>query len=179
VSARSGRGRPPPRGWLAALTALAAALTLAACSDSTTPALALPSEGAPDELRFSVGGFARTSSAVESRGDTLIVWGRPWDWTAGVSVDTARVVPTMEDWRAFWAAAERAGVHRWRPQYMAEGVVDGVGWDVRILADGQLIQSSGSNAFPDRDGREHELEMTEDFQTFLAAFEELVGRPLK
>lgn len=177
-SALSARSRPHRRGWLAALTAVGAALALAACRDGTAPVRPALPEGAPDELRFSMGGFGVTSTVVELRDDTLVVWGTPWDWTAGMSVDTARVVPTTEAWRAFWAAAERAGMRQWRPQYRADGVVDGVGWGVRVVADGRLIQSSGSNAFPDRYGREHELAMTDDFRAFLAALEELLGRPL-
>jgi hypothetical protein len=56
--------------------------------------------------------------------------------------------------------------------------VDGVGWGVRIAAGGRLVESSGSNAYPDRFGREHELGMTEDFRAFLTAVGELVGHPV-
>ena len=53
-------------------------------------------------------------------------------------------------------ATERAGVHRWRARYAAEDIVDGVGWSVRIAAGGRVVASSGTNAYPDRFGREHD-----------------------
>jgi hypothetical protein len=90
-------------------------------------------------------------------------------------MDTVRIVPTADAWRKFSASADAAGVHRWQPRYMAEGVIDGSGWSLLIADDGRRVESQGSNAFPDRQGREHELEMTDEFRAFLAALSELVG----
>lgn len=162
------------RRWLAAAI-LGTTLALAACGDATGP---LPREGAPAEMEFSIGGFGTHSTTVEVRGDT-VVWRRaPWDWGPGSKVDSVRVVPAPEAWRAFWTVAERTGVRNWRRRYMAENIADGVGWGLRIRADGRQIRSEGSNAYPDRKGREHEGEMTGDFQAFRAALGDLVGRPL-
>lgn len=162
------------RTWTAA-AALAAVLALAACGDPTGP---LPREGAPQELRFSIGGYGVGSSLVELRGDTLTLRRIPWDWRPGTPLDTVRVVPTADAWRAFWTAAEGSGVRRWRERYVAEGIADGVGWGLRITAGRLRIRSEGSNAYPDRRGREHENEMTHDFLALLAAVGEMVGEPL-
>ena len=172
-SRRSTRLRYLCRTGLAAAL-MGAALTPLSCSHPLGP---LAREGPPDELEFSIYGFGIGSSTVEVRGDTVIVRSRPWDWTPGSAIDSVRAVPSPDAWRTFWTATERAGVHRWRRRYLAEGVVDGAGWSLRLGAHGRRIESNGSNAYPDRLGREHELEMTSDFRAFRDALGELVGRP--
>lgn len=146
----------------------------AGCGDATGP---LPREGTPAELEFSIGGFAVTGTNLELRGDTVLLWQRHWDWSPGEPLDTLRAVPTPESWRAFWTAVDRAGVHRWRRRYVAEGIIDGSGWNLRLAAGGQVVESYGSNAYPDRFGFEHELDLTADFRAFLTALGELVGQP--
>jgi hypothetical protein len=158
-----------------AIPVLAAAL-LASCDDPTGP---LPREGAPRELRYSVGGFGVGSAQVELRGDTVVLVRTPWDAGPGTRSDSVRTVPTAEAWRSFWEAAADAGVRRWRARYNAEGVVDGSGWSLRIVAPGSKIESNGSNAYPDRHGLEHENEVTREFRAFEAALEALAGAPLR
>jgi hypothetical protein len=169
---RQARVGPSRRGGSVsvATAVLGVALALAACDDATGP---LAEEGAPDDLEFSIGGFSVGESTVELRGDTVVL-----RRTRPEVIDSVRAVPTPDSWRAFWSATERAGLRRWRARYAAEGIVDGVGWSVRIAAGGRLVESSGNNAYPDRFGREHELDMTDDFQAFLTAVSELVGHPV-
>jgi hypothetical protein len=156
----------------AALCALAVA---GACGDATAP---LPSEGAPSALAFSFGGFGAPSRTVRLRGDTLVYTRRPWDWLPGVKIDSVRTVPSADAWRTFWASASRSGVGRWRGRYVAEGIVDGNGWGLDLTtADGVRIESEGSNAYPDRSGREHEGDMTAEFRDFLSALGALIGQP--
>lgn len=157
-----------------AFALVAVVVAHAGCSDPTGP---LPDEGVPDELTFSIGGFAVDSRMIELRGDTVVFRRRPWD--SGPVADSVRAVPTSDDWRAFWAVAHRVGVERWRGEYRAEGIVDGIGWSLRLMAGGQLITSTGSNAYPDRRGREHEGSMTEEFRSFLAALGDLIGQPME
>jgi hypothetical protein len=124
------------------------------------------------------GGFGIDIVRVELQGASVAMWRRPWDWRPGVPIDTMRAVPTDDAWREFWLAAERAGVHRWRTQYVAEGVVDGDGWALRLVTGDFDLLASGSNAFPDARGREHELEMTEEFRLLRTAIGNLVGEEL-
>ena len=163
-----------PRAILHAVMLAAALLT--SCGDPSGP---LPREGAPRELEYSVGGFATGSAWVELRGDTVLLVRIPWGVRPGTRPDSVRSVPGPEAWRAFWEKAADAGVRRWRPRYMAEGVVDGSGWSLRIVAPGATVESSGSNAYPDRHGLEHELEPTSEFRAFEAAIEALAGAPLR
>ena len=168
---RHAHAGPSRRGgpvWVSTAV-LGVALALAACDDATGP---LPRTGVPDDLEFSIGAFSVGESTVELRGDTVVLR----RWRPGAVIDSVRAVPTPDSWRAFWSATERAGVHRWRARYAAEGIVDGVGWSVRIAASGRLVESSGNNAYPDRFGRKHELGMTDDFRAFLTAVGELVGQ---
>ncbi|MEP6732589.1 MAG: hypothetical protein ABJE10_18235 [bacterium] len=158
----------------AVVAALGVMFALAACSDATAP---LATEGTPDELTFSIGGFGVGTSNMVLRGDTIVLQRIPWDWPR-VPMDSVRVVPSSEAWRVFWAATERAGVSRWQRHYAAAGFVDGTGWDVHIVVGGRVVESSGSNAYPDGLGHEHQLQTTDDFQAFVVALGDLAGRPL-
>jgi hypothetical protein len=153
---------------------LAAALAVAACSDVFSP---LPREGVPDAFEFSRGAYGSGSHGVEVRGDTVVYRRVPWEGDEPFTIDSVRVVPTAEAWRAFWDAADEAGVRRWRRQYTAN-VIDGAGYSLRIVADGREIESHGSNAYPDRLGREHEVDSTPDFEAFADAVGALVGRDM-
>ena len=163
------------RSILLAPVILAAAL-LTSCDDPTGP---LPSEGAPREFRYSVGGFAVGSATVELRGDTVVLVRTPWEGLSGTRPDSIRTVPTAEAWRDFWEAAADAGVRRWRSRYEAAGIVDGGGWSLRIVAPGSKVESTGSNAYPDRHGLEHEGEAPSEFRAFEAAIATLAGAPLR
>lgn len=153
----------------AALFVLALA---AACIEPTSP---LQREGRPTILEFSTGGFGVPSRQLELRGDTVIARKRPYFLAANSPYDSVRVVPSAEEWRAFWAAADAAGVQKWRTAYNAEGVVDGDGWSIRIATGAREVSSSGSNAYPDRDGDEHELDQPPEWTAFLAALDRLAG----
>ena len=153
------------------IVACLSVVPLIGCSDPTAP---LPREGAPDELRFSFGGFAIGDVTLELQDSSVAMWG----WTPGATIDTVRVVPNEEAWREFWSAAERAGVRRWRSRYFAEGVIDGNGWSFRLVAGDFALESTGSNAYPDALGRERELIMTDEFRLLRTALGKLVGEEL-
>lgn len=153
--------------------ALGALGLIAACGDATAP---LQQDGRPSELEFSIAGFGSSSRFLQLRGDTVIVRRIPADFRPGVAIDTVRVVPSSEAWRAFWAAADNAGVKNWNAEYIAEGIVDGTGWGLRVVSNGRQIQSSGSNAYPDRNGRKNDLGMTAEFRSFVTALNTLVGQ---
>lgn len=161
----------PRRAGMAVAIFAGLALGFGACDDPVTP---LPREGAPDVLEFSYGGYFADSHEWEVRGDAVVYRRRAWGPDA--PVDSVRVVPSAEEWRAFWAAAEDAGVGRWRQRYRAEDIVDGAGWGLRLQAEGLSIESQGSNAYPDRSGREHEGESTPEFRAFFDALGDLVGQ---
>lgn len=160
-------------GRLDASVAIATAgLIFNACSDATGP---LPLEGPPDELKFSVVTFEGVGgSSWELQGDTLVYS------TTGFStpaITATRTVPSAEAWRSFWRETERVGLRRWRRNYTAEGIVDGVGWSTRVRARNVVIESGGSNAYPDEFGREHEGNRTAAFDAYVAALHGLAGLP--
>lgn len=155
------------------VTLLAAALTLASCGDAVGP---LPRDTPPAELEFTIGGFAATSSTWRTAGDTVVLVRRGWGQSAP-PLEEVRVVPTAEEWRGFWAAADSAGVHRWRGRYVDDRIADGTGWGLRLAAPGVRIVTGGSNAYPDRKGRRHSGTPTSAFDAFLQALEELTGSP--
>lgn len=153
--------------------AIAASIAIVpACDEPTAP---LPRGGPPTALELTiVGGFAAESRVVELRGDTIVLR-RSW---SGVGIDSARRVPTAEDWREFWEAARAAGIPLWRAEYVAEHIMDGMAWGLTLDVGGRRIRSSGANAYPDGRGREHEGEMTPEFRAFLAAIGRLAGMPV-
>jgi hypothetical protein len=153
-------------GPAAALLLLSATL---ACEDTLLP---LPDATPPDALEFTTAGFGASTYVFEVRGDTVVA--RQGGWGSPAPVDSIRHVPTAEEWRAFWDAVDEAGVRRWGV-YRNEDVVDGGGYTLRIEHDGVVLESSGSNAWPDQRGREHE-EVTEAYNRFRHALDVLVGR---
>lgn len=147
-----------------------------ACSDGTAP---LQREGRPAALEFSMNGFSAQTRELELRGDTIVARRTPPGLVPGQPSDSVRVVPSADAWRAFWVAVDEAGVRRWLPRYVADGIVDGNGWGLRLrlVSAGADISSGGSNAYPDRLGCEHELEVTAEFQSLTSAMNVLAGVP--
>ena len=154
---------------------LLAALVSAALGGCGDPAAPLAGKGAPEELEFRFYAYPAESRGVKVSHDTVVAWRVNTDSYAANPVDTVRVVPTAEAWRAFWAAADRAGVADWQGNYVAEGVLDGAGWALRMSAGGRLIDASGFNAYPDRDGREREHQMPAEFRDFMNALDALAS----
>jgi hypothetical protein len=144
-------------------------ISAAACDSPLAP---LP-EGAPEQFDFSVGGFGVDSHRWKLSGDTILAIQSSWDHAA---IDTVRHRPSAAEWARFWHAADEAGVRRWQPRYMAEGVIDGTGWGLRITGGSLRIESAGSNAYPDRFGFEHELHAPDTFEAFVSAVRELAGQ---
>lgn len=161
----------PRRASLAAMVTLA----LAGCGDPVAP---LPRQGAPDELVCTFTAYEASSTTVRLDGEAVVMTRRSWAWSQGMPVDSVRVVPSADAWAAFWAAAEQAGVRRWRERYEAENVIDGAGWSLRLTAEGRVIESRGSNAYPDRRGRENEATMPDAFAELMDTVGALVGREL-
>lgn len=147
--------------------------TLAGCGDATAP---LPAEGAPEELVYHMSALeGGTSTRVQLEGAAVVVTHSQWTHEKGLRTQRVRAVPTAGDWVAFWAAVEQAGVRQWTGDYVAEGVQDGAGWSLRLVGGGQVLESHGTNAYPDRAGREHHIHQTADFRVFLDALGTLTG----
>lgn len=162
------------RGWLVGAL-VTATLALAGCDDITSLA---SRDRAPDEFRFSIGGYGVGSWTWETRGDTLVFQRIPWEIEGPQDIDSVRVVPTAEEWRGFWRAVDQGGVRRWRGSYEAPEIADGAGWGLRLTDEGLRVRSQGSNAYPNRWGIPQKGEQTADFRAFLAALEELTGAPV-
>ncbi|HYD52186.1 MAG TPA: hypothetical protein VEA99_06150 [Gemmatimonadaceae bacterium] len=145
----------------------------ASCGDSVAP---LPGSGPPDALEFSYGGYGTASVSLQRDGGTIVYTRTEWGGRAPAQVIGS--IPSDEQWRAFWRSLDEAGVTRWRREYMAEGIADGMGWHLRIRVNGRTIESQGSNAYPDRQGREHEGDTTAEWNAMANAMLGLVGQRL-
>ena len=145
-----------------------AALLAAACSESTAP---VPAANAPRELAYHGSALeGGGSTSVRMEGGAVVV-----TYSDGTRTRRVRAVPTAAEWDAFWAAVEQAGVRQWTGDYNAEGFADGFGWSLRLAGNGVEVDAHGTNAYPDRDGREHEIHRTPDFSAFLGALGALTG----
>ena len=144
--------------------------TSLACENATAPLL--PDEP-PEELRFTTAGYGSGFTIIQLKDDVVEMWHVPWLWTSGQPIDTMRTVPTSQEWRNFWIAAERAGVRRWRARYEDRNVADGVAWTFRLVTGDFTLESSGSNAFPDALGAEHGHPMPAEFGALITAMENL------
>lgn len=160
-----------PHSIISRVPLVAIALAFAACSDSTAPAV--PAQNAAQELSFRVEALEGGSSTiVEMKGAVVEV-----TRVEGGNGRTRRVraAPSAAQWTAFWAAVDAAGVQRWTGDYDAEGFADGVAWSLRLAGNGVSVDSHGTNAWPDRDGVEHHLFVTQDFRAFQDALGALTG----
>lgn len=146
--------------------------SLAACGNPTAP---IRLAEAPDEFTFSSGGFFAERHTYEVRGDTIVFRRSLPFQTPPVRVDSLRRIPSPDEWRRFWTAAEVAGVHRWKAEYRQPGVFDGEGFTLHLRAAGRTINTSGSNAYPDRRGVQR-FETPVEFTGFVAAMDALIGR---
>ena len=150
------------------------ALAVVACAESIAP---LPDAGRPEALEFSMGGYFGASTRVVLVGDTVVYTrSQPWESPVPSPIDSIRIVPSAESWQAFWSAMDRSGVNRWRGHYLAEQIADGLGWELTLRTGGRTIRSSGTNAYPDRLGREHEGESTREWNGAVDAILTLVGK---
>lgn len=166
---RPGRRRAVQLAAVALPVAVAAAV---GCSRTPT-APAFPADAPPSVFRLSVYGFGFGSHDVTLKGDTLVV---VRTFMAPDSVRTSWVVPERAEWSAFWRAADAAGVRAWPRQCAANDIVDGGGFTLEIDYPGGRIASTGSNAYPRRDGRCISGGTTADYQAFLDAVGALIGQ---
>jgi len=136
----------------ATFRAAVAALVGAPFPGTWRRATELPGEGAPYALSLTVQRLAERR-VVAWRGDTLLVARQALAAGGGVRVDTARVVPAAEAWRAFWRALDGAGVVRWPSECVDPRVADGT--SVHLLLETRLgdVRTFAANAYPQPDGR--------------------------
>ena len=100
------------------------------------------SDAQPSSLYITQGSFG-IMRTVELRDDTLY-----YSATCNsepVAID--RLNPKR--WQSFRQTLEFLQAEQWQPKYFNPNVLDGQQWEVKIAyADGRLIESRGSNAYP-------------------------------
>ncbi|MGB1398392.1 MAG: hypothetical protein ACPG7R_11170, partial [Planctomycetota bacterium] len=119
----------------------------------------------PDNFKFSLGGFSRTSWQVSWEGGKLLwrKFGPEWQ-----ELTCEEIEPSDEQWVTFWTTLDESRIWSWDEAYYMEATRAGEGlpedasieelaelsddilsWAVEILLkDGRYIDSSGSNAVP-------------------------------
>jgi hypothetical protein len=103
----------------------------------------------PSKLNLYIGGAPfEPSYAVEWEGGTLKYRAR-----SGEGEETEReIIPTADQWEAFFSALDQAGVWKWKIRYPNPGILDGTMWSIKIEYEGRSISSRGDNAYPKRFG---------------------------
>lgn len=119
----------------------------------------------PRAFAFSLTRFAGHCCQIELHGDGLSV--RQGDGYLEAA-EGERIVPRPEQWQAFLAELEQAGVRQWRRRYRNLDICDGTQWQLRLQTAGLNLRLSGDNDFPP----------DAQWQLCLAALSRLVGRPI-
>ena len=124
----------------------------------------------PDNFKFRLGGFSRTSWQVSWEGGKLLwrKFGPEWQ-----ELTCEELEPSDEQWIAFWNTLDESRIWSWDEAYYMEATRAGedlpedasieelaelnddvLSWAVEILLkDGRYIDSSGSNAVPGQTAR--------------------------
>lgn len=115
----------------------------------------MPKEYQPQELSFQIGGYFGSSYSVEWANENLVYQ---------ADDEKTSLNPSQEEWTKFWQGLEELNVWDWERRYMPEEeIVDGTSWKIVLQYQGQKIESSGSNAYPNQ------------FSQFCDLVEELCG----
>jgi hypothetical protein len=141
------------------------------CLFSPAPA-ATEATAAPERFRARIGGFLGYTYEVVLK-DDYIDYTRS---TGGKKTLSARVHPTMEQWKAFRTELDAIGVWQWRAQYSAPGVADGTQWSLEVAYPDRSIKTQGSNEYPGaRSGPSGGPESSKIFARYLKAVQRLLG----
>lgn len=103
-------------------------------------------------LKFFIGGYGGPSYSLEMKfqsGDLkekAVLFDAEFYSHQGAE---KRILPKpqmpLTDWLAQW---ETLNVARWKPEYQAEGIVDGTNWSLEYTENGVRHHSDGSNRYP-------------------------------
>jgi hypothetical protein len=118
-------------------------------------------------LLASIGGFPHGHEEVRWRRGRL--WYRPSEYVE----NHVSVVPTVQDWEAFWSAIDRIGVWQWQPRYDDPDILDGTQWTLELMNGPRRVKSFGSNSYPGGTDRGH----AQPFEQLLDAIGALVRQP--
>jgi len=125
------------------------------------------SSSSPTQLIVRVGGFLGSTHVIELSRNAL--WCTELQGNQPVKKHLAR--PSHEQWIQFRSELNTVNVRRWQKAYLNPNVLDGTQWSVRIRYPDLVVESVGSNNFPDLNGRPNgSPEETLAFQRFRASF---------
>ena len=121
----------------------------------------------PTELSARVGGFFGSTYAITIERDEL--WCSEMRGSQPFKKHLAH--PSREQWSRFRAMLDALNAGSWQKSYLNPGVMDGTQWSVRIRYPDLVIDSAGSNSYPNAKGRPNgSPEETSTFQRFRAGF---------
>ena len=120
----------------------------------------------PEKFEVGIGGYWGTSYGAEIVGKRIIykTYGDEYKL-----LKTQKIIPTEDQWLAFWTAINKLNVWKWKTRYEDPHVMDGTSWGVCIEYGGRSIESSGSNSYPG------ESDDAGGFGLFLRAVRKLLG----
>ncbi len=147
---------------------------IAVAEDERLQGASEPTAGAPKVFRAAIGGHFGPSFDVEWVGGRLVyeAFGTGHEFGLPEELGAVKrfVRPTRQRWQRFWDVLERVGVWGWEPEYSLP-VMDGTAWTMEFEAEGRVLRSRGSNAYPGAEGPEPSRE----FRRVCRAVHRLVG----
>ena len=128
----------------------------------------------PQQFEAQIGGFFDGRTHVVLKG-TRLEYTR---YTATQQlIEHSQITPTAAQWRQFRQALQQAGVCSWQARYANNQVLDGTQWQLRWHDGHCEVNASGSNSYPDTQGRDNQKpEPTPAFTHYLHAIETLLGQ---
>ena len=113
---------------------------------------------------ISYGGYFAGHEQFFKKGRDIFYYSEDWpisDLRNKIPEDAVRIRPEKREWKSFLAAIKPFPTY-WKKEYFAE-VCDGIQWEIKIVTDGFIFKSHGSNAFPS------------DFEDFINIVREFTG----
>ena len=99
------------------------------------------------EFSFEIGGFfSRDNYKIFNQDQFIIVQNME---APGLITDTNKIEISDLEWQTFWNKIDLLGVWNWEKDYIDQGVLDGVQWELMIDKKGmQRRRIYGSNKYP-------------------------------
>ena len=98
------------------------------------------------EFSFEIGGFRLENYKIYSQGQFIKIQNMA---APGLITDTNKIEISDLGWDRFWNGIDLLGVWNWEKDYIDQGVLDGVQWELMIDKKGrQRRRIYGSNKYP-------------------------------
>jgi hypothetical protein len=134
--------------------------------------MSAPPNVLPDSFEFHLGALDDGEWFHFEHRDGVFYYSAGWTFREKPAQEI-RCAPNVEHWLEFWHEVEAIGVWDWKPNYTDPCVLDGSGWELKMIWNQRSLAARGDNGYPGGDGPEYSE--ASSFARFLAALKRLSG----